>query len=96
MEECAKTQSQSNLSLKGKTIVINTLILPKLWFNANVFPIPKDLIPEINKVIFGYLGKEVVAKSVARETLFLSRDRGGLRIMGLVIQGQALRIKYLL
>ena len=96
MEECAKTQSQRNLSLKGKTIVINTLILPKLWFNANVFPIPKDLIPEINKVIFGYLGKEVVAKSVARETLFLSRDRGGLRIMGLVIQGQALRIKYLL
>ena len=96
MEECAKTQSQRNLSLKGKTIVINTLILPKLWFNANVFPIPKDLIPEINKVIFGYLGKEVVAKSVVRETLFLSRDRGGLRIMGLVIQGQALRIKYLL
>ena len=57
MKECAKTQSQRNLSLKGKTIVINTLILSKLWLLANVFPIPKDLIPEINKIIFGYLWK---------------------------------------
>ena len=55
MEECAKTQSQRNLSLKGKTIVTNTSILSKLWFIANVFPISKDLIPKINKIIFGYL-----------------------------------------
>ena len=39
MEECAKTQSQRNLSLKGKTIVTNTSILSKLWFIAKLFPI---------------------------------------------------------
>ena len=96
MEECAKTQSQRNLSLKGKTVVINTLILSKLWFMANVFPIPKDLIPEINKIIFGYLWKGSAAEPIARETLFLPRDRGGLGILVPLIQGQALRIKYLL
>ena len=95
MEECTKTQSQRNLSLKGKTIVINTLISSKLWFIANVFPIPQDLRPEINKIIFGYLWKWSAAKPIARETLFLPRDRGGLRILVPLIQGQALRIKYL-
>ena len=55
MEECTKTQSQRNLSLKWKTVVINTLILSKLRFIANIFPIPKDLVPEINKILFGYL-----------------------------------------
>ena len=96
MQECAKTQSQRNLSLKGKAIVINTLISSKLWFIANVFPIPKDLIPEINKIIFGYLWKGLAAEPIARETLFLPRDRGGLGIMVPLIQGQALRIKYLI
>ena len=95
MEECTKTQSQRNLSLKGKTIVINTLISSKLWFIANVFPIHQDLRPEINKIIFGYLWKWSAAKPIARETLFLPRDRGGLRILVPLIQGQALRIKYL-
>ena len=96
MEECAKTQSQRNLSLKGKTIVINTLILSKLWFIANVFPIPKDLIPEINKIIFGYLWKGSAVEPIAREILFLPKDRGGLGILVPLIQGQALRIKYLI
>ena len=57
MEKCAKTKSQRNLSLKGKTIVLNTFILSKLWFIADIFPIPKELTPEINKIIFVYLWK---------------------------------------
>ena len=63
---------------------------------ANVFPIPKDLIHEINKIISGYLWNRSVAESIARETLFLPRDRGGLEILVPLIQGQTLRIKYLL
>ena len=55
MEEWAKTQSKRNLSLKGRTIVINILILSKLWFIANVFRIPKDLTAEINKITFGFV-----------------------------------------
>ena len=30
---------------------------------ANVFPIPKDLIPEINKIVFGYLWKGSAAET---------------------------------
>ena len=66
MERCMKTQSQRKLSLKGKTIVINTLILSKLWFIAYVFPVLKDLIPKTNKVIFGYLWRRSAAKPISR------------------------------
>ena len=96
MEECTKTQSQRNLSLKGKTIVINPLILSKLWFIANVFPIPKDLIPQVNKIIFRYLWKGLAVEPIAQETLYLPRDRGGLGILVPLIKGQALTIQYLI
>ena len=72
------------------------MILSKLWFIANVFSIPKDLIPEINKTIFGYLWKGSAAEPIARETLFLPRDRGDLGILVPLIQGQSLRTKYLI
>ena len=75
---------------------MNTLILSKLWFIVILFPIPKDLIPKVNKIIFGYLWKGSAAEPIAREILFLPRDRGGLRILVPLIQGQALWIKYLI
>ena len=63
---------------------------------ANVFPIAKDLIPQINKIIFGYLWKGSPAEPIARETLFLPRDRQVIRILVPLIEGQELRIKYLI
>ena len=96
MEKCAKTKSQRNLSLKGKTIVLNTFILSKLWFIADIFPIPKELTPEINKIIFVYLWKGSATEPIARETFCLPKDKGGLGIFVPLILGQALRIKYLL
>ena len=96
MDKCAKTQSQRNLSLKGKTLVINTCILPKVGFVSNVFPLHTYIILEIKKIIFGYLWKGSAAKSIARETLFPPRDRGGLGILVPLIEGLALRINYLI
>ena len=45
---------------------------------------------------FGSVWKGSVAEPIARETFFLPRDRGGLGILVPLIQGQALRIKYLI
>ena len=53
-------------------------------------------IPEINKTIFGYLWKGSAAEPIARETLFLPRDRGDLGILVPLIQGQSLRTKSLI
>ena len=55
MEKNVQIQNQRHLSLKGKTIIINTILLSKLWYVCSVFPIPKDLLTEINKIIFKFL-----------------------------------------
>ena len=55
MENNVKLQNQRHLSLKGKTVIINTILLSKQWYICSVFPLPKNLIPEINKIIFKLL-----------------------------------------
>ena len=96
MENNIKIQNQRHLSLKGKTIIINAILLSKLWYVCSVFPLPKNLIPEINKIILKFLWNNKNPEPIARETLFLPRERGGLGILVPSIESQALRIKYLL
>ena len=55
MENNVKIQNQRHLFLKGKTIIINTILLSKLWYVCSVFPLPKDLLSEINKIILKFL-----------------------------------------
>ena len=78
------------------TIIIKTILLCKLWYVCSVFPLPKNLIPEINKIIFKFLWNNKNPEPIARETLFLPRGRGGLGILVPSIECQAWRIKYLL
>ena len=96
MENNVKIQNQRHLSLKGKTMIINTILLSKLWYVCSVFPLPKNLIPEINKIIFKFLWNNENPEPIARETFVLPRERGGLGVLVPSIESQALRIKYLL
>ena len=41
MKNNVKLQNQRHLSLKGNTIIINTILLSKLWYVCSVFPLPK-------------------------------------------------------
>ena len=94
MENNVKLQNQRHLSLKGKSIIINTILLSKLWYVSSVFPLPKDLLWEINKIIFKFLWNDKNPETIARETLFLPRERGGLRILVPCIESQALRTPF--
>ena len=96
MENNVKIQNQRHLSLKGKTIIINTILLIKLWYVGNIFRITKDLLPEINKTIFKFLWNNKNPEPIARETLFLPIERGGLEILVPSTQSQALRTKFIL
>ena len=71
MENNVKIQNQRHFSLKGKTIIINTILLSKLWYVCSVFPLPKDLLSEINKIIFKFLWNNKNLQPIAREILFL-------------------------
>ena len=55
MENHIQKMSTRQLSLYGKTVLINTLILAKTTFLINVFPIPEQIIKKIHTNIFQYL-----------------------------------------
>ena len=55
MENHIQKMSRKQLSLHGKSILINTLILAKTTFLSNVFPIPGKVIQKTHKNIFQYL-----------------------------------------
>ena len=96
MENNVKVQNQRHLSLKGKTIIINTILLSKHWYVCSIFPLPKDLLSEINKIIFKFLWNTKNPEPIAPETLSLPRERRGLGILVPSIESQALRTKFLL
>ena len=56
-----KTQNHINklspreLSLMGKAIILNTLILAKIAYLSNIFPIRQNILTQIHKQIFHYI-----------------------------------------
>ena len=57
--------SPRELSLMGKAIILNTLILAKTAYLSNTLPIPQDILTQIHKQIFHYIwprNQEPIAK----------------------------------
>ena len=61
------------LSLYGKAILINTLILAKTTFLSNVFPIPETIIKKIHKNVFHYLWQNNTPEPIARRHYFFQK-----------------------
>lgn len=75
MENHIKKLSARQLSLYGKALLINTLILAKTTFLSNVLPIPETITEKVHKNIFHYLWQNNVPEPIARKTLFLAKNK---------------------
>ena len=64
------------LSLKGKVILINSTLLSKAWYVANVLPLPKWALVKIEKLIFGFLWDGRNPEPIKRQTLFMPLHKG--------------------
>ena len=49
MENHINKQTSRKLSIYGKAILLNTLILAKTAYLSNVFPIPNEILIQIHK-----------------------------------------------
>ena len=83
------------LSLKGKTLIINTLGLSGLWYTASVLPIPETLITRTNKALweFFWSGK---TEQIKRDVIVKPPEEGGLGVTHLQSKARALRLRGLL
>ena len=84
-----------HLSLKGKALLINTILLSKIWFLANILIIPTWARKKINQIIFNQLW-DTNSEPISRQTLFRSLNNGGLNILNIINQNLSLQIKHTL
>ena len=96
-----KTQNHINklspreLSLMGKAIILNTLILAKTAYLSNIFPIRQNILTQIHKQIFHYIWPKN-QEHIARKLLYLPKNKGGINIEEPEVHNLAIRIKHLL
>ena len=78
-----------NLSLKGKSMIINTLALSGLWYTGSVVPLPAWAEKKINQIIFDFLwsGKN---EQIKREVCCLPYELGGLNVVNVALKCRAL------
>ena len=95
MEKHINKLSPRILSLNGKVILANTLILSKTSFLSNIFPLDIKTTLNIQNKIFQYIWKNK-QEPIARKTIFLSKNLGGLNLLEPQAHNIAMRIKHLL
>ena len=81
------------LSLKGKSMIINTIGASGLWHTATVLPMPDWVYTRVNKAFWGFLwhGKTELVK---REITHLPLDRGGLSVVHAREKSRALKLRW--
>ena len=68
-----------NLTLLGRIQIIKTFAIPKFMFRASQIPLTKEIIKEINSVLFKFVWKSRKDK-IKRKTLISDYKNGGLRM----------------
>ena len=85
-----------SLSLKGRVLVTNSLLLSKLWYAASVLQIPAPLLLRLNSAIFTFIWKGAHKNPLKREVLYRRKNQGGLGLLEIASQALALLTKQLL
>ena len=83
------------LTLKGKVIQLNTIAMANFWYLAKVIPTTIETIRSVEKLIFPFLYYPKKVESVARKTLYLPKDKGGIGLVNTELKARALMISTL-
>lgn len=86
--------SLRNLSPKGKVVVLNTLILPMIYYQCVMLPVPTMVIREVENIISSFLRCNKKTK-ISRSCLEQSTASGGLGLHNIVNRVRAAKISWL-
>ena len=96
IEKQTQQLSRRHLSLRGKAILLNSLILSKVTFLSKVFPIPATLQQKIESIIFKHIWQFHKTELIARKTLFFPKHHGGIGLIHTQHHSLAMRLKHFL
>ena len=71
--------SSRGLSVYGKVTVIKSLIIPKFVYILSLLPPPKEIVQELNRILFKFLWKGT--DKVTRLTTINEYENGGLKMI---------------
>ena len=75
IEKQTQQLSRRHLSLRGKAILLNIIILSKVTFLSNVLPIPNLVQQQPETQIFKHIWQFSKKEPIARATLFLQNTK---------------------
>ena len=81
--------SQRYFTIFQRAIVINMIILAKVWYTSHTYPLPCKYSKLINTEIFKFLWQSKY-NPIKRETLFQSKYEGGLGIFNVFYKAQSI------
>ena len=85
--------SSRGLSVYGKVTVIKSLIIPKFVYILSLLPAPKEILQELNRILFKSLWKGT--DKVTRLSTINEYKNGGLKMIDLESMVKSLRLAWL-
>ena len=82
------------ISLKGRRIIINQILLSKLWYIGQIYTIPENVKKQIEKRIYDFLWEEKKIRP-PRHLIQLPIWKGRLGILDIDTQLNSLKIKWI-
>ena len=73
--------------------IIKSFLIPKYIYFCSILPTPKELLKELNKILFKFLWKGV--DEVTRASVINEYEEGGLRMVDLECIAESLRLAWL-
>ena len=94
LEKILHVWKKRKLTIFGKTCIINTLALSKLYYSAAILKYPpNDVIKKINTVIYGFIWQK--RDRIKRNTLIGKIDKGGIGIVDIESKFKALKAAWI-
>ena len=85
--------SSRGLSIYGKVTIIKSLIIPKLVYISSLLPTPKEIIQELNRLLFKFLWKGT--DKLTRLSAINEFENGGLKMIDIESMIQSLRLAWI-
>ena len=85
--------SSRNLSIYGKITIIKSFLIPKFDFICSVLPTPKEVVQQLNQMIFKFLWNGT--DKVTRVSTINEYLEGGLKMIDLECMVKSLRLAWL-
>ena len=85
--------SKRNLKLRGKSVLLNSLALSKIWYVVGVFDMDQRTLERIQKVVFNFIWSNKT-ECIKREVLYNTCQDGGIGLTNVLVKQQAFLIKH--